>query len=421
MNHYEFMLNKKNKKPLTMQDYVKNTQKPRKFRGGAGGGRRGGATNQRQASIPPVTNVNIYLGGRGIMNDVSQPNIQFPQNLPVNIGNLQPNRLAQQANVREQRVDLQEVLEFQRRQQADIAQLRNDLRNQVVNPDRQQEIIEAINDSTAQTQRVFAGIQNHNNQLDQGLRDLGENNRQNIDNLRGNIFGRFNQLENIAQQGSDLLNRNVRLSQFNAMLNMSTGAGRNSNINRDSVAINEINEMLKDDGLSELEKATLRQQRDFYQGRVDRAMPNVVNRENEARDNADVDSDIEAGAPAPRSAGMLRDSAWERQRQYSETPPLPERLPQTQFSSRSNRGSGFGQRQREYSETPPLPQTQFSSRSNRGSAFGAAAGGPAREFSNIVPQQMFVDSDMVSDRADMAEPDITSAVESDLPIFSDAA
>ena len=392
MNHYEFMLNKKNKKPLTMQDYVKNTQKPRKFRGGGGGGRRGGATNQRQASIPPVTNVNIYLGGRGIMNDVSQPNIQFPQNLPVNIGNLQPNRLAQQANVREQRVDLQEVLEFQRRQQADIAQLRNDLRNQVVNPDRQQEIIEAINDSTAQTQRVFAGIQNHNNQLDQGLRDLGENNRQNIDNLRGNIFGRFNQLENIAQQGSDLLNRNVRLSKFNAIFNMGTIQGT-KNLNKNSLALNEINEMLKGDGLSELEKATLRQQRDFYQRKVDKELPNVVSRENEARDNADVDSDIEAGAPAPRSGGMLRDSAWERQRQYSETPPLPERLPQTQFSSRSNRGGGFGQ--------------------------GGAAGGSAREFSNIVPQQMFVDSD----REHLAEMvgDSSTALESDLPIFSDAA
>lgn len=202
MNHHEFMLNKKNKKPLNMMDFVKNTGKPKTYKGGRGSrGGAGGNTkppNKPPLSQPPVA-INLYFGGRSIMSEVSQPHIMNPEHLPVNIGNMERNPEAVQAVNRDRQVDLQEVLENQRQHQNMLQHMRHDVTEQLANPDRQKEILQNMRQSQEENRILFERIHEHNQQSEansilrmQASREHGKHYLQRLNEVNENISGTLN-------------------------------------------------------------------------------------------------------------------------------------------------------------------------------------------------------------------------------------
>lgn len=168
MNHYDFMVNKSRKKD--MMDYVKNTGKPRKYRGGGGRGGVGKGGGGGRGSQPMV-NLSFYMGGGGgreILSFASQTHPYNQQLLPINLNQAQPNPQAMAGAAAQARVDLNEVLQNQRQHAQSIQDMRDQMANQLL-PNVQQQIIDNINQAQQQNTATLAGLVQHNREVNANL------------------------------------------------------------------------------------------------------------------------------------------------------------------------------------------------------------------------------------------------------------
>ena len=133
MNHYDFMERKSRRRQLDILDYVKNTGKPKKYRGGGGrGGSRAGAG--RPSSNMPQIDLYFNTGGREVLYNQTQPHPYNPQHLPVNIQNAQPNQQAVADYNAQQRIDTTDLRNQQAQMNQNIIQLRDRIQAQAMNP-----------------------------------------------------------------------------------------------------------------------------------------------------------------------------------------------------------------------------------------------------------------------------------------------
>jgi hypothetical protein len=168
MNHYDFMVNKSRKKD--MMDYVKNTGKPRKYRGGGGRGGVGKGGGGGKGSQPMV-NLSFYMGGGGgreILSFASQPHPYNQQLLPINLNQAQPNPQAMAGAAAQARVDLNEVLQNQREHAQSLQDMRDQMANQLL-PDVRQQIIDNMNQAHQQNTATLAGLDQHNREVNANL------------------------------------------------------------------------------------------------------------------------------------------------------------------------------------------------------------------------------------------------------------
>lgn len=167
MNHYDFMVNKSRKKD--MMDYVKNTGKPRKYRGG--GGRGGVGKGGGGKGSQPMVNLSFYMGGGGgreILSFASQTHPYNAQLLPINLNQAQPNPQAMAGAAAQARVDLNEVLQNQRQHAQSLQDMRDQMANQLL-PNVQQQIIDNITRVQQENNERLAGLDQHNREVNANL------------------------------------------------------------------------------------------------------------------------------------------------------------------------------------------------------------------------------------------------------------
>ena len=169
MNHYDFMQRKSRRRQLDILDYVKNTGRPKKYRGGGGGrgGSRPGAG--RPSSNMPQINLYFNTGGREVLYNQTQPHPYNPQHLPVNIQNAQPNQQAVAGYNAQQRIDITDLRNQQAQMNQNIIQLRDRIAAQAMNPAAQQQLQQQIVASQQQNAQILQQVQTHNANTADGL------------------------------------------------------------------------------------------------------------------------------------------------------------------------------------------------------------------------------------------------------------
>lgn len=157
---------------LDILDYVKNTGKPKTYRGGGGvrGGSRPGAgrPSSNTAGLPQI-NLYFNTGGREVLYNQTQPHPYNPQHLPVNIQNAQPNQQAVAGYNAQQRIDITDLRNQQAQMNQNIIQLRDRIAAQAMNPNEQQLLQQQIQASQQQNAQILQQVRTHNANTADGL------------------------------------------------------------------------------------------------------------------------------------------------------------------------------------------------------------------------------------------------------------
>lgn len=386
MNHYDFMVNKSRKKD--MMDYVKNTGKPRKYRGGGGRGGVGKVGGGGKGS-QPLVNLSFYMGGGGgreILSFASQPHPYNAQLLPINLNQAQPNPQAMAGAAAQARVDFNEVLQNQREHAQSLQDMRDTMTNQIL-PNVQQQIIDNITRAQQENTATLSGLVQHNEDVNMNLdsvhtrlvdfhNQMNDETTQLFDGIYG-VIGRLNTNEDnnvrrfeslaggLSNQNKVLLNNlevNKALILENMKHNLSMGKGYQK---QSQDELMERLKQYKDAGT--LNEASMK---------IFEDMKNYVNNPKPSRgrnsrpDSIPEEEDIEAGAPPQREETTGRQIIqWFRGGAKSqEKPPmhfstrssLPHDTPPIHFSTRSSTSlQGAATNEPQYQSTPP-PTTRIS-------------------------------------------------------------
>jgi len=221
-------------------DYVKNTGKPRKYRGGGasnvkrgsgrvgggsgggsggGGGFSGGSGAGKAGSSGNSQNINLFFGGQGgggreMLHMMAQPHPYNPQYLPINLQAQQPNPQMMAANAAGLRVDFQETLNLSREMAANVAALRQERENAALNPVLQQQLNDRITEQQTSITNLAGNIRLNNERVNTSLGQIQAGNHLNLVGAQHNFEVLKNQL--------DMTNTMVL---GNLVQNMPTGSG----------------------------------------------------------------------------------------------------------------------------------------------------------------------------------------------------
>jgi hypothetical protein len=375
MNHYDFMVNKSRKKD--MMDYVKNTGKPRKYRGGGGRGGVGKGGGGGKGSQPMV-NLSFYMGGGGgreILSFASQPHPYNQQLLPINLNQAQPNPQAMAGAAAQARVDLNEVLQNQRQHAQSLQDMRDQMANQIL-PNVQQQIIDNMNQAHQQNTATLAGLDQHNREVNANLEavhtrlvnfhtQMDDETTQLADAIY-DVIGRLNTNEEnnvrryeqlgigLSNQNTVLLNNlevNKALILENMKHNLSMGKGYQKQ------SQDELMERLK----QYKESGAMNEQ----SMKIFEDMQNYVNNPRPSRVGnqrpssiPEEDEDIEAGAPEPQEERRFSttQSAGRKFLKWISGGEKSQERPPMQFSTRSSTSlQGAATNEPQYQSVPPAP------------------------------------------------------------------
>lgn len=169
MNHFDFMQNK-SKRKTDILDYVKNTAKPKKYRGGSGRGTNR-VSSRPTRNQPNMPSINLYFntGGREVLYNQTQPHPYNPQHLPVNIQNAQPNPQAVVGYNAQQRVDITDLRNQQAQMNQHMIRLRDQIQAQAMNPDEQRLLQTQIQQAQQQNVEILQQVRTHNANTADGL------------------------------------------------------------------------------------------------------------------------------------------------------------------------------------------------------------------------------------------------------------
>lgn len=203
MNHHEFHQMKKNKPQFT--DFLKNTSKSNKYKSRTS--KQSQKTGGKNKKDLPFT-LNLFFGtGRETMNSLSQPYILNPQNLPINIQELIPNKQALLGQKLNDQITHKDIQQVRQEQQKNFEQMLNKINENQFNPELQNTLREEL---TKQSQ-AFASI-------DESLVELNNQQKNTINNI--NILNK--DLELIQNQNQT----NRRIQEQLVLLNLEYPQGR---------------------------------------------------------------------------------------------------------------------------------------------------------------------------------------------------
>lgn len=375
MNHYDFMVNKSRKKD--MMDYVKNTGKPRKYRGGGGRGGVGKGGGGGKGSQPMV-NLSFYIGGGGgreILSFASQPHPYNQQLLPINLNQAQPNPQAMAGAAAQARIDLNEVLQNQRQHAQSLQDMRDQMANQLL-PDVRQQIIDNMNQAHQQNNATLAGLVQHNREVNDNLEavhtrlvdfhtQMDDETTQLADAIY-DVIGRLNtnednnvrRYENLATGLTNqniVLKNNLEVNKALILENMKHNLSMGKGYQKQSQ--DELMERLK----QYKESGAMNEQ----SMKIFEDMQNYVNNPRPSRVGnqrpssiPEEDEDIEAGAPEPQEERRFSttQSAGRKFLKWISGGEKSQERPPMQFSTRSSTSlQGAATNEPQYQSVPPAP------------------------------------------------------------------
>ena len=360
-----------------MMDYVKNTGKPRKYRGGGGRGGVGKGVGGGKGSQPMV-NLSFYMGGgvgREILSFASQPHPYNAQLLPINLNQAQPNPQAMAGAAAQARIDLNEVLQNQRQHAQSLQDMRDQMANQLL-PDVRQQIIDNMNQAHQQNNATLAGLVQHNREVNDNLEavhtrlvdfhtQMDDETTQLADAIY-DVIGRLNtnednnvrRYENLATGLTNqniVLKNNLEVNKALILENMKHNLSMGNGYQKQSQ--DELMERLK----QYKESGAMNEQ----SMKIFEDMQNYVNNPRPSRVGnqrpssiPEEDEDIEAGAPEPQEERRFSttQSAGRKFLKWISGGEKSQERPPMQFSTRSSTSlQGAATNEPQYQSVPPAP------------------------------------------------------------------